>query len=743
MSLAIWTLLGLCWGDALLQQSSHWSPSGAGKSDPQETLKLETETAVSLASRGTTPGFRDGQADICLALNAAFPFDFFGLKPLIPQRLSPERSVFDAGHSWFVALWLLLPPMVLLILSKRRLGYARTLRRFTVGSVAWILIGLALGWHVTGLYAAKGVAVTDSWANVVLSLMFRATACLALLAIVAGMGHAMWRAAAWCWNAGQRRQVHAGLIGTVGSFAVLAAASSLFCKSAIWLGWYTFDTRVNLLEPSARGAAFASGIILVLMLTAMGVRFGARNRRRWRPVMLRGCLVTGVALLAALLIPLPPYIGNFLGHGDYILKRNGDVISYADREASVRAGPDELYVKLSVDPVAAREKAEKVMERLLDGGALIPRDSVVMINAANSHRHLAAHPLVAMLLICTIVLLLGAVIVLGCACAGAWATMATWGLLHGRRGVLVSVVTLAMAAAAWESLTFTKSALDCHSILNFVMGARGNVVQRGVESLLAYEKDAGPGPHRLPWELIPELYEEFDGKWGAISQREGELMQKLGAFGATDVIFLSGAAKLPQNAATVLEVMRWRGLLIGACAAFPETLRMNLQRAGFPPPLIERALQSWHRELRTIDAISVARLARLSEEFQLLYTLDEKKGEWTLTGRGTMPIFAKEADFTAFLNRLDGIVALKEKELQAMSGLKLRPEFSADDLAKQLKPEWEIVGAQRQLLRCFAPRNNFHVDWQEKKLTFPSSTDAKNYEAACERLRKAFDAVKE
>jgi hypothetical protein len=693
-ALGIWIALGAVWTDMAVQERFLWSPLG-GSAAPGEGRTLE---AGSITFRGTTPKFLDLQSDLALGLNAAFPFEALGMKPFLPyvfkQRVGFGGS--DTDHRWFAAVWLAVPLASLLLLAFK--GRQRRVALVSSIALALIYFGLLVALQWLGV----GEGLDQQLDHRIVSAPFVAMLLLALSLCAIAIVGAAWiasRAKAGLHRSNSGKIARACISRAWLCAALMGSFLGLTAKGALWLGWYTNDTRVNLLEPLAVGAALAA--LALAIATELSIRWlwRLRARRPWRRGANATWLVVIVALIATAAIPNPPQLANWTGEGEYILKGGNELVAYGDRDASLREGIPRNLRGLT-NSSTAREADPQPQRRES------PAIQLINFNSANLYSHLFGMPWLQLLLIPFVIGCMASISVLGASTLAALLGGCIRVALANRSVMLAAALQSVSLGILFALLGWTGiSAIRSHAMDQALMHARGQVVlNHAFRAFTSYRAGNESSEYwRLPWANVPLMYRQFDATFAQLLRAEAKGWRGIGDFGAVDNLYFANDGELRERIQRVEWALRQRQSLFALCETFPDTLRFQLERYGFPKHLIESAVASWTRELKALRAVNLIRIRRLSAEAELLSALERIQDFWSVDRPGMLPTFGQREHLAAYTDDLSGIVDLKEAEIRGAGQLQRRLPWIDGDV--DTDGELRLVAGQREALSCLAKAN--------------------------------------
>ena len=692
----IWIALGTCWTDMAVQESFGWSPLG-GTQKPGEGWTIdESDTAINVSLRGTTPRFLDLQQDLALGLNTAFPFEALGMKPFFPREYTQALGLdgFDANHRWFAAGWLALPLSGLLVLAFK--GKRRRIPLVAFAALTVICIGLLATLQWGGLAESTNRGQGDRIVSALFVALLWLSLSLCAIAVVFG-GLLPNRAKAKQRGYGEGRTARFRICQAWFSGVLMTSLLGLFAKGALWLGWYTTDTRVNLLEPLAVGAALVALSLAFAMELAIRSQWHSRACRPWRRTANTTWLVVIATVLTAATIPDPPRLALVTEGGEYILMRGSELVPYGDRDASLREGfPRHLQGFFNFrKPETSDQGVSKEREPLAIG--------LFGFNSANSYSHLYGLPLLQLSLIVFVIGSIACVAVLGASTLSGLLNASIWAARAGPKVMLVTawqVVILAMpfGLLGWQGI----SAIQSHAMDQVLMHARGDpILNFAFRSLMSYRVGNESSDYwRLPWKIVPMMYLQFDASFADLLRGEASVLREIGYYGAADSLYFSNDGELKDRIRRVGWVLRQRQSLFAVCETFPDTLRFQLERHGFPKRLVESAFVSWTRELSVFRGPNLIRIRRLSAEVDLLSALERIQDFWLVDRPGAPPIFGRREQLVDYLDKMTAIVDLKDSEVRHASELQSRLAWMDRGLNVNTDRELHLVATQREALSC-------------------------------------------
>lgn len=647
---ALWVIFGLFAADVILQQAGDWSPLGIRETDKGETFAGSQDYAPFVTFRGTTFSLRDIATNIMNAMNTAVPFDALGMGSLVSSRSGGQ---YDPRHWGLLGAWFTAP-----VIAMVGLAFLLRIEQRLMGTLAaGILLLLATAWFL----ARKGVATEGGAgpARKMFAFLMKgigiATLLVCLVAPLAQLtaGWQNVRAA----GASPELLIWLGVI-----LSAIVVAMGVMTKVALWLGWYTNDIRVNLLEPAIRRLWW---IALLAGTSTVVAAWHAVEPAAWG----LSCLLLVVALIGRLL-PLPPRLSNFVGRDDYVLLVDGGLVEYGDWESSVRAGLPRMFLNRShADLVAELEHGARLANEFLATGraALTLPVRSVTFNSANLHTHLTRHPLLQIMLFLGALAGLALIACLAAHLAGSMAALLpVIGSPDHPISIRAGTATLALAVTlfALGSFLAARAALRRHAIALAFAHARGDLAQCALDCVQSYQQSVGQAAPR--WKVIADLSKEFDEEFERLSAQEARALDALGNFSGIDNLHLTGQEAWQDRLSLLGVAQAARSGLLTLCETLPEEVRHRLAFAHIPAGVVAEAEQAWRADLTEARAFSLMRLRRIGAELNALRWLAGIRNRFSVGYPGQLPEFSEPDHFQMFAVRLASIVRLKEAELAVL-----------------------------------------------------------------------------
>lgn len=723
---ALWVLLGLCALDVMLQLASDWSPFGALDAKGLEFSRANKEGRIfSNVMRGTTATWRDIEADLFVGLNNAVPFRALGVHPLRPARL--ERAVYDPRHWKLLGAWFAMPVLATLWLATTQQAAAPSYQIPAAAVGMFSLLCAAL------IPAATEKVGDPHKARTGLSFLMKIGCVVAAIAVL----FALFSTIRTSWFDGidsfsertgtVREQLAEPTLWLIGIIVV----ASLLAKSLIWLGCYTNDLRVNLLEPAAHRLWWAG-----LFLAAAAVITAWEH-----PPLLRAAILLLLAAVIARLIPFPPRLSNQTGRGEYVLSAKDGLIEYGNWETSVRSAARLTSIPLSE---AEAENAEKIAAARLEAGPDYSLGALFYnFNSANTYVHLLTRPAAQLILFLATLagiafVALAPAYLAGLLCHGlsllAGAATLPRGTASGIVALSVALIGLALGAFA-----MVRTAARCHRIVGVLPYARGEVADAAIRCVQIYGND--PNPQAPRWEAMVELSGHFDRLCGRLLVQEASAFTLIGQFGGLDDLAVERTGSWSSRLACLGLAHQARLELLGLFSSFPDAVRDHLLAAHIPPPLIAEAVRSWTKDLANPAAFSVIRLNRIDEERKAAAWLASIRQHWSVIHAGQVPHFEAIEHLQQYVARLSSIVKLKQREIAAVVANRAHPAWRPFEEPISVQGAATVTARQSDLMALLSSGGKFELDPDDAGIRFTDSSRTERFEQLQSELSAAVLAI--
>lgn len=701
-------LLGAAWLDILVQHEGTRSAWELVSPAREQAKIFETGQSQHLAIPGTILDVTSIQGDLALGLNNSLPLSLFGIKPLYPPRLLDFSHVDvrpAASTRMVVAIWwactLVIVGTPLLIVNGGRSRYARNLQK--------LLVAVAIG--LTASYLT--MLILPSWANP-LSVLVIAINCVAV-AIFLCTPFLSSHVAGRSEGTPPADRCATASVSAISNSSLAFISFAVFSWAAIWLGWYTYDTRVNLLE-SAPALFGMLGVALSILALLVALAISKEGRQSWVKIL--------IVALSALLItqaPLPPRqaIGN-----NYILLNSDEIVRYEHSPWVRETLPEQAMALTGLSGLKADE--------------FLASDTVQSVNGFNS-ANLYSHIPVSLSWIRPFVML--AAFTALCAGfvfavrGGVQILVSVRWVLSARRPIgflLVIVTSISVVYSFYYVARQVRMSLASHGMARMLVLSPARIIEPAYFSYATYFSNQEDIPKFATsyFNLVQELDRYVLNTLYQLTQ----IRMIYFIHGAGDWM-TSGSIREMEDKAKLLELANDQSsALTDRLKNFPTLLETALIYNGVEPALASASRRNWERRIRG----ALAFMSIQSEELVLhrkfiSSLLSAPSQSLTRLFEGAVMIRAG-SDNTSELPKLklEGIratLALENSRQQhafAFMSENVQQLVEAGDREKLIR----ILIAYEKLLTCFEDPLSYVMEGSEGKVRWrDASTDSKCNEA--------------
>lgn len=714
---AILCLLGATWLDVILQHRRGQSAWTFISPEITRAQRFETRPRVAITFPGTVANMESIQEDLSLSLNNALPLTLFNIQPLFPPAfasgfgldVSPKRST----HIIIVLWWIVTAAIVAAPILLRKHIHARHLR-----VLHYLVAMLAIGFLVTY------IPVLITTATPALQPLLTQSLYLAGILLV---GSSILFSLIQPWNSTENSTgVNCNETNLLLSVSILLKLSislvliDLFSIGAMWLGWYTNDIRVNLLEFTP---SFVAGLVILLQIAAATLILlsSTRRERKWHLIIPPAAL----ALMAAL-VPLPPRVAT---GSELVLLNSDSVVSYSPSSKDIVPLPEQF---LALIPNLALNQAEVNSSRIETFG----------FNSANVYSHIPVslswlRPL----------LMLGALfcisggLIIAANSVGCIFILARSAVVDRRLGTLLisAAVCSTVLISVFVVIDQIKRSLASHSMERLLLLSPGRFIDPAFTAFAAYYSRDEPLPAYVG--KYVSLVNELDEQMFAKMLQSDRIRMQYFLLGAGDWMTEGGKDELDIKAGLLKQASTLNSEQMDLLNRFPTELERTLVDSGGPRGIAAASKANWEGWLS--DSLRFLRVQ--SGEFALHREYIDSLANTPL------PKLIRLFEGAVLLRDASppgiDLPVLKAKSMEAtMEVLKSSTEnefmfLSADHHNVMRAANYEglirNIQAYLALLQCFSDQAAFTLAPSKKYVQWREGSTKPRCEVAAERLGRA------